>query len=181
MYTLTSKIRIGIVLCFVILFTNNKLVAQVVKHPTEKSNFWDHVQFGGGFGVSAGSGYTDFTIAPSAIYNFNSKLALGTGVQGSYISVKNQYSSAIYGANIIGLFNPIEEVQLSLEIEEVRVNTTFNAIPNSISNNFWNTGLFVGAGYRTGSVTIGARYNLLFNKDKNVYSDALMPFVRIYF
>ncbi|MBC7524206.1 MAG: hypothetical protein H7239_07190 [Flavobacterium sp.] len=175
------KIEIRIMLLFLILLANSRLVAQVSYPESTKSDFWNHVQFGGGFGVSAGSGYTDFTLAPSAIYNFNEKIALGAGLQGSYISAKNQYTSTIYGANVIGLFNPIEEIQLSLELEEVLVNSTFNAIPNSFSNSFWNTGLFVGAGYRTGSVTIGARYNLLFNKDKNVYSDALMPFVRIYF
>jgi hypothetical protein len=38
----------------------------------QKSDFWDHVQFGGGFGLSTGSGFTDVTVAPSAIYNFNS-------------------------------------------------------------------------------------------------------------
>ena len=52
---------------------------------------------------------------------------------------------------------------------------------NGISDNFWNTGLFLGAGYRMENVTIGARYNVLFQEDKGVYGDALMPFVRVYF
>lgn len=146
-----------------------------------KSIFWDHVQFGGGLGLAIGSGYTDITVAPSAIYNFNQYFALGLGLQGSYIKVKNDYSNIIYGGSVVGLFNPIEEIQLSLEVEQVRVNTTFQAMPDDIKRNFWNTGLFVGAGYRTENVTIGARYNLLFDKDKSVYSDALMPFIRVYF
>jgi hypothetical protein len=68
-----------------------------------------------------------------------------------------------------------------VELEQVRVNTTLNTIPNSIKNNFWNTGLYFGAGYRTGNITAGLRYNVLFDKDKSVYSDALMPFVRVSF
>jgi hypothetical protein len=79
------------------------------------------------------------------------------------------------------LFQPIEKIQLSLEIEQLRVNTELQMIPNPVTQKYWNTGLYVGAGYRKGNVTLGARYNLLFDKDKSMYSDALMPFVRLYF
>ena len=143
--------------------------------------FWEHVQFGGGLGLSIGSGYTDITVAPGAIYNFNQYFSAGAGLQGSYVSQKNLYSSYIYGGSLIGLFNPIEEVQLSVELEQVRVNSTFDDELGNYKDNFWNTGLFVGVGYRNGGVTIGARYNVLFDKEKSVYSDAFMPFVRIYF
>jgi len=67
-------------------------------------------------------------------------------------------------------------------MEQVRVNNTFSN-PNSATtkDNFWNTGLFVGGGYRMENVTTGVRYNLLFNKENYIYTDALMPFVRVYF
>ncbi len=158
---------------------NYKITAQ--ENENYKGDFWSHIQYGGGLGLAIGSGFTDITVAPSAVYNFNDYFGLGLGLQGSYIKAKNDYSSFLYGASVVGLFNPIEEIQLSLEVEEVRVNSTFEAIPNDIKRNFWNTGLFVGAGYRAQNVTIGARYNLLYDKDKSVYSDALMPFVRVYF
>lgn len=148
----------------------------------EKSNFWDHVQFGGGFGLNIGTGFTDVTIAPSAIYNFNRYVSMGVGLQGSIVSQKDYYTSALYGATLITLFNPIEEAQISLELEQVRVNSTFQTVGGAnIKDNFWNTGLYVGAGYRMNNVTVGVRYNLLFDKDKSVYSDALMPFIRVYF
>jgi hypothetical protein len=38
------------------------------------------VQFGGGVGLGFGSNYTDISLAPSAIYNFNEYVALGLGV-----------------------------------------------------------------------------------------------------
>lgn len=147
-----------------------------------KSDFWKHVQFGGGLGLSVGSGFTDVTVAPNAIYNLNHYVSIGAGVQGSIVSQKDFYSSAIYGISALTLFNPIEEVQLSLEVEQVRVNNYFEMVggPNK-KVNFWNTGLFVGGGYRMDNVTVGMRYNLLYNKDNNVYSDALMPFIRMYF
>jgi hypothetical protein len=70
---------------------------------------------------------------------------------------------------------------MSLEVEQTRVNTTFETVPNATKKNYWNTGLFIGAGYHNGNMTIGGRYNLLFDKDKSIYSDAFMPFVRFYF
>ncbi len=86
----------------------------------------------------------------------------------------------MYGGSIITLFNPIEQVQVSAELEELNVNVSYN---NSAinSNDFWNTALFLGAGYRTQNVTIGAKYNVLYDSTKNVYGSAWMPFVRMYF
>ena len=146
-----------------------------------KSVFWQKVQIGGGLGLNVGGGFTDITVAPSAIYNVNDYLSLGVGLQGSYISVKNNYKSFLYGGSLIGLVNPIQEIQLSVELEQLRVNTTYESIPISTKNSFWNTGLFLGAGYRTNNVTIGARYNVLFHEKDNVYSNAFMPFIRVYF
>lgn len=153
--------------------------AQQTPHNELKSNFWNKVQFGGGLGLGFGSGYTNISVAPSAIYNVNEYFSAGLGVQYNYLKQKDFYSSSQYGASIIGLVNPIPEIQLSVELEELRVNFKFD--DGSISNDFWNTGLFLGAGYRAENVTIGARYNVLFNEDKGVYGDALMPFVRVYF
>ena len=144
------------------------------------SDFWEKVQFGGGIGLNLGSGFTEIALAPSAIYNFNNYFAFGLGTQYSYVKQRNFYTSHLYGGSLIGLFNPMEEIQLSAEIEQLRVNVNLDG-SNTNSQNYWNTGLFIGAGYRTGNVTIGGRYNVLFNQNDNVYSNAFMPFVRIYF
>lgn len=79
--------------------------------------------------------------------------------------------------------NPIPEIQLSAELEQVRVNTDYKAtnMNASFSDNYWNTALFLGAGYRTGSVTIGGRYDILFDSKRSLYGSAFMPFVRVYF
>jgi long-subunit fatty acid transport protein len=154
--------------------------AQVTTLPKAKSEFWKKVQFGGGLGLGVGSGFTNIAVSPSAIYNVNSYFSAGVGLQYSYLKQKGLYSSNQYGASIIGLVNPIEQVQLSVELEQLRVNVDYEGVLSG-SQDFWNTGLFLGAGYRAQNVTIGARYNVLFDKDKGVYGDALMPFVRIYF
>ncbi len=164
-----------------ILFYEN-VIAQYTQIPQSRSPFWEKVQYGGGIGMSFGNGYTDISLAPSAIYNVNPYLGVGLGLQGSYVSSKGYYNSAIYGGSIITLINPIPQIQLSVTLNESRVNNRYQTISNgTISDDFWNTALFLGAGYRTGNVTIGFTYNVLFNENDNVYGDALMPFVRAYF
>ena len=98
--------------------------AQDANLPKAKTGaFWEHVQVGGAFGLSIGNDYTDIIIAPSAIYNFDDHFAIGTGLQYSHLKQKDNYNSNLYGGSIIGLFNPIEEIQLSLEVEEVTILT----------------------------------------------------------
>ena len=170
------------ILCFVFLICNVfESIAQEAIENNKKSDFWERVQFGGGLGLGFGSGYSNVTVAPSGIYNFNEKIALGLGVQYSYVNQKNFYQSHIYGGSIIALVNPIEYIQLSAELEELKVNNTFETTSGKVTNNFWNTALFVGAGYRAENITIGVRYNLLHKDRNNVYVDAFMPFIRIYF
>jgi hypothetical protein len=150
------------------------------KKDEPKSEFWSNVQFGGGFALGFGNGFTNIGVSPIAIYNFNQHFAIGTGLQYSFLKEKGFYSSNMYGGSIVGLINPLQEVQLSVELEQLRVNLNF-VDPAYKSNDFWNTGLFLGAGYRMENITAGIRYNMLFDKDKGVYGDALMPFVRIFF
>ncbi len=174
------RVSKSISLIILLLVCNNLLAQNQSFSSKSKSEFWKYVQFGGGLGLGFGSGYTNISIAPSAIYNFNQYVALGLGAQYTYLKQQNYYASHLYGGSIIGLFNPIRELQLSVELEELRVNINLDG-SNSNSRNYWNTGLFLGAGYRTGNVTIGARYNLLQDDSKGVYADAFMPFVRVYF
>lgn len=179
---MNKKQYLSILRYFLILIVSasfSRLAAQQQTFSSKPANFWDNVQFGGGLGLSIGSGYTDINVSPSAIYNINPVAAVGTSLQFGYVSSKNNYSSTIYGGSLIGLINPIPEIQLSIELEEVNVNTKYKYL--DISDNFWNTSLYLGAGYRNGNVTMGVRYNVLFSENKNYYNDAFMPFVRVYF
>jgi hypothetical protein len=154
---------------------------QTTPAPTPKSEFWQKVRFGGGLGLNFGNNATSVTVAPSAIYDVNQYVSVGLGVQGSYVSLRDSYKSYIYGGSLIGLINPIEQVQLSVELEQLRVNTTFDSSLSIPARRNWNTALFLGAGYRTSNITIGARYNVLYKETDNVYGQAFMPFVRVYF
>ena len=167
-------------LAFISLFFTTITIAQQTSMPPQPENqFWKNVQIGGGLGLGFGSGYTDISIAPSAIYNFNQYVALGLGLQYKYLKQKDYYASHLYGGSVIGLLNPIRQIQLSAELEQLRVNVNLEG-SDSNSQNYWNTALFVGAGYRSGNVTIGARYNVLDDKN-SIYGSAFMPFVRVYF
>ncbi len=169
---------------FLSMFLLFSAAIQAQEKPLPKAKtgaFWEHVSYGGGLGLAIGNDYTDITVAPSAIYNFNDYVALGAGLQYSYLKQKDYYSSNVYGGSLISLFSPIEEVQLSLEVEEVKVNNTYTDLGGDLKRSFWNTGLFVGAGYHQDNVTIGGRVNLLYDKDKDIYGSAFMPFVRVYF
>ncbi|PZO22449.1 MAG: hypothetical protein DCE86_18255, partial [Flavobacteriaceae bacterium] len=115
------------------------------------------------------------------IYDFNPYFSAGLALQVSYVRDKDFYESYIYGPSLILLTNPIPEIQLSAELEQLRVNLDYDDKVGGSSDNFWSTALFLGAGYRMDNITVGARYNVLHDSDKNVYNDALMPFVRVYF
>ena len=136
--------------------------------PPQENQFWKNVQIGGDLALGLGSGYTDISIAPSAIYNFSEYAALGVGLQYKYLKQKDYYAFHFYGGSIIGLLNPIRQIQLSAELEQLRVNVNLEG-SNSNSQNYWNTALF-----------IGARYNVLDDKN-SIYGSAFMPFVRVYF
>lgn len=171
---------IRLISAFILVFTFQVgFGQQKIANTTTNDKFWDHVQFGGAIGLGFGSGFTDIVLAPSAIYNLNEYMALGAGLQYKFLKQKDFYTSHLYGASAIALLNPIPEIQLSAEVEQLRVNLRFdgNTAP---PENFWNTALFVGVGYRSGNATVGVRYNVIEDKN-NLYGSAFMPFVRFYF
>lgn len=147
---------------------------------SKNNDFWNHVRFGGGVGLSFGDGFFSGTLAPSAIYDFNRQFSLGLGLNGTYSSRKNLYKSTVLGGSLIGLFNPIDEIQISAEFEELNVSRKFDD-PIYEDDNYWYPALFVGAGYRSRNVTIGVKYDLLYSDTKSIYANAWMPFVRFYF
>lgn len=150
--------------------------------PQSKSDFWSKVRFGGGLGLNFGSGFTNITVAPSALYQPNQYVAFGPGLQYTYQKV-DELRTSLYGVSAIVIANPLDFLQVSTELEQVNVNQSF---PGIDLDSFWNTALFVGAGYRLNIGTnslgaVGVRYNLLFRENDGIYNNAWQPFVRVYF
>ncbi len=146
----------------------------------QTNSFWNNVRYGGGLGVSTGTGFFSATIAPSAIYDFNPQFSLGVGLNGTYNRSKDFFKSTIVGGSVIGLFNPIEALQLSAEFEELNVSRNFDS-SDFQDENYWYPALFMGIGYRSQNVTFGIRYDVLYDENRSIYVDPWAPFVRFYF
>ena len=164
-----------------VFFSLNFSFLNSVSAQQNTSDFMSHVRFGGSIGLRFGDGFFSGTLAPSAIYEFNDQVALGMGLNGTYNTQKNFYKSTILGGSVIGLFSPINEIQLSAEFEQLHVNRRYDSFLNVSDDTYWSPALFVGAGFRSSNVTFGIRYDLLFDENKSIYADAWAPFVRFYF
>ena len=158
---------------------------RTVLSQNQKNDFWNHVAIGGGLGLSFGDGFFSGTIAPSAIYRFSPQVAAGLGLNYTYNESKNFYRSSIIGGSIIGLFNPIREVQLSAEFEQLNVNRNYDNSTPFIDEDYWYPALFLGAGYsiisESVSATIGIRFDVLYDRDQSIYANSWAPFIRFYF
>jgi len=170
---------------FILLLLNCFVFSTVIAQDNRQSNtndFWQNVRFGGGIGLSFGDNFFSGTLAPSAIYQFNDQFALGLGLTGTYNEQKNIFKSTVLGGSLIGLYSPINEIQLSAELEQLNINQDFNQnFVTNLDDNFWYTALFLGVGYRAGNITLGIRYDVLYDRDKSIYADPWIPFVRVYF
>lgn len=153
----------------------NKLNAQV----QVSTSFFDDVRFGGSVGASFGSDYVSVNLAPKAIYDFNKYFSVGTGLLGAY--AKSNYSKAtVLGGSAIALFRPLNALQLSVEFQELHVSRKYENGNTFLKDNYWYPSLFLGAGYSLGNVTVGLRYDVLYD-NRSVYANAWVPFISFYF
>lgn len=159
-------------------FTNSQVLAQQDGVP--KRAFLEDVRFGGSLGANFSNGYFSGYLAPKAIYDFNRYTSAGVGLAGSYTNT-SRYSAYTAGGSLIGLLRPLQALQLSAEFEEHYVSRDFKMDGANISDSYWYPALFLGAGYTTGPVTVGLRYDVLYDGNKSIYANALMPFVSFYF
>lgn len=150
------------------------------QNQNDTNNFWRHTRFGGAIGLSFGDGFFSGSIAPTGIYEFNSKFAAGVGLNATYNKQDNVFKSTIFGGSLIGLFNPTRELQVSAEFEQLNVNRKFEDSAFE-DDNYWYPALFLGLGYGNGNVTFGVRYDFLYSREKSIYADPFMPFVRVFF
>lgn len=143
-------------------------------------DFWNNVYYGGGIGLGFGNNTFNVSLAPSAIYQINEQFATGVGLNFIYSKFRDSKLIA-YGGSILTLFNPISPIQLSGEFEQLRVHRDFNSVTVTLRDNYWSPALFFGVGYSSRYVTIGIRYDVLYDEGKSIYADPWMPFIRVYF
>ena len=143
---------------------------------SQKSEFWENVKFGGGFGISFGTS-TTIAISPSAVYDFENGFMLGAGV--NYLH--NQFGTSktnVYGVSLISLYQiPVIGIQLSGELEQLFANQT----NGNNKTNFNYPALYLGAAFNKGRFAIGFRYDVLYDENKSVFSSPISPIIRFYF
>lgn len=166
-------------LVFLILFSLQNGYAQF-------EDFWSDVRFGGNLNVGFSDERFNVVVAPAAVYEFNEWFSAGLGLNFGYSSFDSnnfdQKSESInYGGSVITLISPFPEMQFSAEFEEMGVNRTIEIQGEEFTDDYWYPALFVGAGYRAGPVSVGLRYDVLYDEDKSIYGSAYAPFVRVFF
>ncbi|MEH6747798.1 MAG: hypothetical protein V7670_13260 [Maribacter arcticus] len=84
--------------------------------------------------------------------------------------------------NVIGEYNLSRKITTLLEFAELKVNTKRETPTGEVENDFWKSALLVGACYNfSNKISIGAKYNVLYDSDESVYSSSIIPFINITF
>jgi long-subunit fatty acid transport protein len=144
----------------------------------QKTDFWEHVRYGGGFAMSFGT-QTTIGISPSAVYGFDNGFSLGAGLAYTYREI-GSVTTNVYGGSLISLYQiPKVGVQLSGEFEQSFAKQKNGANSSIFNSNF--PALYLGAAYNKGRFAIGFRYDVLYDENKSVYASPFSPIVRFYF
>lgn len=144
------------------------------------SDFWRNVRYGGGLGIGFGNNNFNIAVAPSAIYQFNEQFATGVGLNFNY-SKFDDFKFTALGAGIMTFYNPIRSIQLSAEFEQNNVRREETFLGERFTDNYWVPALFLGVGIGGPQVTVGIRYDVLYDDQKSLYINPWVPFIRVYF
>ena len=174
------------IVIFFIISNSNPIFSQINTTPQNSTNlkpknnqrFENQLRYGGNFGLVFSNQFSDVLLAPNVLYEFNDYVSAGIGFQFNYLRERNNFETLVYGASLIGIANPVEFIQVSAELEQLRFNVNYEGFGKE---NFWNTALFLGIGLRQENFTVGIRYNLLHLNRNGYYSEPVIPFVRISF
>lgn len=178
MYSLFSRKNQLLLFITFIYVSHSQLIAQDTQ--VLKSAFWEDVRFGGSLGANFSNGYFSGFLAPKAVYDFNRFTSAGVGLLGTYNNT-SRFTSYTGGASVLGLLRPFNPLQLSAEFEEHYVTRDFKLDGANVSDSYWYPALFLGVGYNSGPVSVGVRYDVLYDNEKSIYANAFMPFVSFYF
>ncbi len=149
---------------------------QTVQNPVMPEK---RLNFGLGFGLNFVGG-TSISLSPNLTYQINEKMHAGAGLLFNYTGIKDLQTTTTAGLNLLYFYRPIEKLLTTAELAPMYVSRNLKYA--GIKENFWDTALFVGAGYQLSPrISAGAKYNLLYRKEKSVYSSPFVPFVNITF
>ncbi len=84
----------------------------------------------------------------------------------------------IIGGSVLALYRPGSSIQLSAEYEQLKKSEK-QVFQDAES--LWQSALFFGFEYVTGNISMGLRYDVLYDKTNLIYPSALSPVFRVYF
>jgi hypothetical protein len=178
-----KKLIINVSICVAFLFLSQRAFTQTTSISVIDStaSTAPRLTFGCGFGLNFLGG-TNITLSPNLMYAVSDKFSLGAGIQGSYISIKDVQTTTTIGLNVVGEYNLSKKLTTLVEFAELKVHTKQETLAGDIKNDFWESALFVGAGYNINDkISLGAKFNLLYDEDESVYASPIIPFVNITF
>ena len=148
-----------------------------VNQPKQKSEFWKKVRFAPGLGFNLTNGFISLAVTPTAVYQFNEKFSAGAGL-GYRFTKNNDLRNNVFSISALALYNPIQQFQLSTELEQLFVNQKLGDFKNSYNY----PALNIGAAYRLGRIlTVGLQYDVLYDENKSIFSSAFTPIIRAVF
>jgi len=155
--------------------TNTVVLADsITKNPSN----W---KLGMGFGLNFVGG-TNISLAPNLLYTVSEKITLGVGLQYNYSAIKDLKKTSTIGGTLSTFYSPTPKFLTLLEFAELNVTSKTESPDGEIKDSFWESALFIGAGLNiTNSITVGAKYNVLYKEDESVYTSPVIPFVNIAF
>lgn len=82
---------------------------------------------------------------------------------------------------MLSQFNPIPQLPLSAEFEQLNVSRKLDSRLGLENNNYWFLVLFLGAGFRSSKLTCKIRHDALYNEHKSINAnlDALCTGIRL--
>ncbi len=117
--------KINILLFFLTLLSVSALAQKGETEIHSKSNWQDRIYFGGGFGLSGGSGGGMISLSPLVGYMLTSRLSGGIGATYQYYKF-NQFDDHRYGGNIFLRMNAFRQMFLYGSYEFFNYSTGYN-------------------------------------------------------
>ncbi|MBT8394669.1 MAG: hypothetical protein KJN66_07435 [Bacteroidia bacterium] len=176
-YKLTFLMFISLMLSLTAISAQTNTVTIKDSITNEPSNW----KLGMGFGLNFVGG-TNINLAPSLLYNVSEKITFGVGLQYNYSAIKDLKKTSTIGGTLSTFYSPTPRFLTLLEFAELNVTSKTETPEGEIKDDFWESALFIGAGLNiTNSITVGAKYNVLYKEDESVYTSSVIPFVNIAF
>ncbi|RLD23884.1 MAG: hypothetical protein DRI71_04175 [Bacteroidetes bacterium] len=163
------KIRYFIIPLF-LLFTTVAFAQKGEYVVDQESNWQDRIYFGGGMGLSGGSGYTMISLSPIVGYMISNRLSGGVGITYQYYK-SGDFSDNRYGGQLFMRMNVIKQIFAYGSYEFINYSTgfTLDGPRETVARLPLGIGMSQPLGNRS-SINFLAAYDVLWDDQLRVYN-----------